>query len=415
MTYLINDVILDQSYFAVGHNASQLFINEIDWERNLFLSLLFQFEICLPDMGAFAHPHLEYHFSRKAKEQGDPWFMTGLKEKYIVPYIRSEFFNEPIRYLKEEIKKEPYTDVSIVPLATIESQHIEFKKEKWPSSYDFGEKFKDRVRTKLSCDNEQFELLSNSERRKLREFWKNEDVIFWRTRLIEDACELTEKQGKKGLRLTEIVRVFYKYLFKEEPKNHNELSIKNLTKWIQYKEKDKYALSVEFFKIICEIYNQNFSEGIRSRNNTNNTGFITYNTIIKPYIKDDDKKLIANVKLPNLEAFQKTSGNTLREIRKQSGEYFEMLNNFRNNPQEEDIHEKLQKALEKYSENIRNQVFKIEEPTNYYPNGSLLEDTMKDIVLEFCIGVPFYITLGYKFYKLMNHKDYYENITIYKP
>ncbi|QDU66406.1 hypothetical protein [Engelhardtia mirabilis] len=247
------------TYFAASQPTSRFHITYADWTGALGISLLLLPELHIADGGLLAHPYFLRHLNAGP---GTSWLERGLRNGWVVVRTRDE---RSLRDIGEGLSRfaAGHPESAAVG-ARLDSLSV-VRRAPWSIAVDvdtraFGETFQlrlaDRITRPLPLWSDY--LGPQQTGRALLDFWDRR--ADWRTNWLDRAAERTRQDGHRGLRVSDLLR-----------EARESLGIRDLSG--EFIEVSSLIDGVDdpvakrdlnlFFRIVTEVYDQNFASRIR--------------------------------------------------------------------------------------------------------------------------------------------------------
>lgn len=351
--------------FSAGHGFYHFAVSQDVFDRSLLYNLLLQPTIAIPDhyllQGARVGAHLKRYQSR------DSWLETGLRNGFVVPYLRQEG-----KSLSEQLERMTRDDRrGFIQGASDVAERLDrtkFVPEHWISadnSRDFGAAFS-RYMTSDAPPILEYQVDPDD----FLGFWNRSRE--WIGGELEAGLERSGKLlNSDGLLLSQLIQVSGERLL-----GHDCGRIESMGALLD-QAKSRVGSSAErdlrmFYTIACELYNRSLADTILT-----SPGSPRWNYFVAAMDLWRDDALVATddltvggvqsdehvdlvLRLPRVDHLRTVSGDALLAIRRSPtcDRYFESLAHWRASPQDQSRQAELVESLRRYAVEIQKHVGK---------------------------------------------------------
>lgn len=347
-----------KNFLNVADEAISTFITQEKYESSLVMHILFQEEILIEE-GYLGDSSKTFNHITNARDKGEnSLFLEGIRQGVILPVLR-EVGNQPVESLFQRYEATYHGNFPI-----LKPDHYEIKiylTEALKESFDIGSKIYNWPDDKNKSREIIFQnYLKNNLQRQIdlhnlntacQELWKKTEI--YRIDVLEEASKRTQKQGKQGIRRTEIVNVVGEK-FGVSPTDDgsqipaileaskNDEVVMAFFRWVNqclhYAQADFFETAIHF-----PVYDLS-GDFIAStpRDNSDN----------KEDVQLERASFKYEVNLPPPDKLAKVDPIQLLKIRKDLGKpYFSALNEWSYSPNQKTL-QQVEHTLKKYSERL---------------------------------------------------------------
>lgn len=356
-------LVTEATLFTAGHGFYQFAVSRGAFDRSLYLNLLLQPKLAIPDHyllhGKWLGEHLALYPSR------DSWLEVGLRGGFITPFFRYEeaSLEDSLSRMQEGDRR------GFDPAASEIAKRLDrtpFSRELW-SSPENSANFANVSTQYLAGPMPPMYLELEVDPDDYLGFWARSRE--WVPDELRTAQERSSEQlGGEGLLLSKMIQVSGERLL--GPTCGRIDSVDNLIRRVRDGVGVSAAKDLEvYYSIAAELYNRSLADTLRLAPNSPRW---------KPYVaaldlwredlldtghedgKDHDPTIDIEIRLPRPKHLRHVSGDVLRSIRMSATaeRYFESLSAWRGDPQNPVIREEMVESLKRYSQTIRSLVGK---------------------------------------------------------
>ncbi len=356
------------TFFSVSDRQLESSINFHDFEKSLYLNILFQKGILVPDVFFFISKYLAAHIERFSRKS---FFEAALENGLVIPSFRNPAkasFEDVLFELRGAGKPQNAiqglrynAEMLASRLQLSAEQGLGYKYKTWPK-FSIGERYKDLILRQLSRD--ALIQLPQNARYKLsdiQKLWDN--TISWRQDVIFEAAEVSSQiqtsGPSPGIRRGEIYNTVARRLEMEVPEGGIH-DVQMLLSAVRDNE-ELYLLLYNFLGWVNECYHLNLATSLESVPNSPRfvpPSGLMYEHLV-PESSDTAKASIESLQtieldivFPSMEILRKIPGTELVSIVRDIGHgYQNALDAWNSNPTWR-TEQALQDLLKKYSEEL---------------------------------------------------------------
>ena len=349
--------------FTAGHGFYQFAVSRSAFDRSLYLNLLLQPKLAIPDHyllhGRWLGQHLALYPSR------DSWLEVGLRNDFITPFFRFADTSLEDALVRMQKGDRRGFDPSALEIAK-RLDRTPFSSEHWSSPQNSAN-FANISNQYLAGPTAPVALELEVDPDDYLGFWARSRA--WMPDELRIARERSsEELGDDGLLLSKMIQVSGERLLGSKCGRID--SVEALIHQVRDAVGDSAAGDLEvYYTIAAELYNRSLADILRLAPNSPRW---------KPYLAaldlwhedlidaakrqsaDRDPSIDMEIRLTRPEHLHHVSGDVLKSIRAAptAERYFESLSAWRANPQETTIREEMVATLKRYSQTIRSMVGK---------------------------------------------------------
>jgi len=355
--------VTEATLFTAGHGFYQFAVSRSAFDRSLYLNLLLQPKLAIPDHyllhGRWLGEHLGLYPSR------DSWLEVGLRNRFIIPFSRYDDTSLEDSLVRMQKGDRRGFDPGALEIAK-RLDRTPFSSEHWSSPQNSAN-FANISNRYLAGPTAPVALELEVDPDDYLGFWARSRE--WITDELRIARERSSDElGGDGLLLSKMIQVSGERVL--GLKCGRIESVGGLIHQVRDTVGDSAARDLEvYYTIAAELYNRSLADVLRSAPNSPRW---------KPYLAaldlwredlidpenrqygDRDASIAMEIRLPRPKHLRHVSGDVLKSIRAAptAERYFESLSAWRANPQETTIREEMVAALKRYSQTIRSMVGK---------------------------------------------------------